>query len=55
MHSVFHVSYLWPHLEPAPPLPPAPLLLKNAPAGKHEVGDILDSLKGYSRPQFNIK
>ena len=55
MHLVFHVSYLWPHLGPAPPLPTAPLPLDDAVAGEYEVEDILDSCMGHSGPDCLVK
>ena len=55
MHPVFHVSYLWPHLSPAPPLPPAPLPLDDVVAGKYEVEDILDTRIGYNGPKNLVK
>ena len=55
MHLVFHVSYLWPHLGPTPPLPPAPLPLDDVAAREYEVEDILDSSLGHSRPEYLFK
>ena len=55
MHPMFHVSYLWPHLGPAPPLPPAPLPLDGVASGEHEVEDILDLHIGPSRPGYLVK
>ena len=55
MHPVFHVSYLRPHLGPAPPLPPAPLPLDDVAAGEYEVEDILDSHLGHSGPEYLVE
>ena len=46
---MFCVSYLWTHLGPAPPLPPALLPFDDVISGEHEVQDILDSYIGHSR------
>ena len=55
MHPIFHVSYLWPHLGPTPPLPPAPLPCDDVAAGEYEVEDILDSCIGHSCPDYLMK
>ena len=52
---MFHANYLRAHLGPAPPLPPAPLLLGDLAAGECEVKDILDSCIGYSGPEYLVK
>ena len=55
VHPVFHVSYLRPHLGPAPPLPPALLPLDDVATGEYEVEDILDSHLGHSGPEYLVK
>ena len=55
MHPMFHVSCLWPHLGPAPPLPPAPLPLNDVVAGEYKVENILDSCKGHYGPEYLVK
>ena len=55
MHPVFYISYIQPHLGPAPPLPPAPLPLDDATAGKYEVEDILNSYIVYYGPDYFVK
>ena len=55
VHPVFHVSYLRPHLGPAPPSPPAPLPLDDVAAGEYEVEDILDSRIGRSGTEYLVK
>ena len=55
MHPMFHVSYLRPHLGPAPPLPPAPVPLDDVAAGEYEVEDILDSHLGHFKLDYLVK
>ena len=55
MHPIFSISYLWPYLGPAPPLPPAPLPLDDLAAGEYEIEDILDSEIGHYRPDYLLK
>ena len=55
MHPMFHVSYLWPHVGPAPPLPPAPLPLDDVAAGEYEFEDILESHIGHSSPEYLVE
>ena len=55
MHPVFHVSYLQPHVGPAPLLPTAPFPLDDAAAGEYEVDDILDSCISHSGPEYFVK
>ena len=55
MHSMFHVSCLWPHLGPALPLPPAALPLDNVAAGEYEFEDILYSYLSHFSPEYLVK
>ena len=55
VHPVLYVSYLWPHMGPAPPLPPAPLLLDDVAAGEYKAENILDLHMGYFGPEYHIK
>ena len=55
VHPVFYVSYLQPHLGPAPPLPTAPLLLDHTAAGEYELEDSLDSCIGHFETEHLIK
>ena len=40
IHPVFHVSYIWPYVEPVPTRPPLPLPLNSNAASEFEVEDI---------------
>ena len=55
MHPIFYVSYLQPHLGPAPPLPPAPLPLDDVAAGEYEVEGILNLCLGHSGSKYLVK
>ena len=55
MHPVFHVSYLLPHLGPAPSLPRATLPIDDMAAGEYEIDEILDLHMGHSRPEYLVK
>ena len=55
MHPMFFVSYLQPHLGPAPLLPPTPLPLDDAAAGEDKVEDILDLCIGHYFPDYLVK
>ena len=55
MHPVFHVSYLWFHLEPTPPLPLVPVLLDNMAAGEYEGKYILNSHIDHSGSGYLMK
>ena len=52
---MFHISYLWPHLRPTPPSPPAPLPLDDVATGEYEVDAILYSFIGHFSPDYLVK
>ena len=55
VYFVFHVSYLPPNLDPAPPLLSVPLPLDGIAASEYEVKDILDSQIDHSGPKYLVK
>lgn len=55
MHSLFHVSYLGPHVEPAQLSPPTLLPLYDKLADGYEVEDILDSIFSRLGIEYPIK
>ena len=55
IHSIFHVSYIRPHVGAVPTRLPSPLPLYDDAAGEFEVEDILDSRLGRYGTEYLVK